>query len=167
MSSAELHSEFLPACGSNFCSKVTPKRPSRSNTLFPHQPRSVRLQGAFRSQIPPSSQPEKNVVRKPPSCTMHRALRSVPASSESNAAQNNEELRRSAAAVAAQGGVYPPLEPIRAVAAGGGRPPPRLVTCCCWGGSTPPKPVGACCGSVLRGDPYEELYKDPSRMLSI
>ena len=126
MSSAELHSEFLPACGSNFCSKVTPKRPSRSNTLFPHQPRSVRLQGEFRSQIPPSSQPEKNVVRKPPSCTMHRALRSVPASSESNAAQNNEELRRSAAAVASQGGVYPPLEPIRAVAAGGGRPPPGL-----------------------------------------
>ena len=108
MSSAELHSEFLPACGSNFCSKVTPKRPSRSNTLVPHQPRSVRLQAAFRSQIRPSSQPEKKVVRKPPSCTMHRALRSVPASSESNATQNNEELRRSAAAVAAQGGVYPP-----------------------------------------------------------
>ena len=157
MSSAELHSEFLPACGSNFCSKVTPKRPSRSNTLFPHQPRSVRLQAAFRSQIPPKLPARKNVVRKPPSCTMHRALRSVPASSESNAAQNNEELRRSAAAVAAQGGVYPPLEPIRAVAAGGGRPPPGLWPAAAGGGSTPPRPVGACCGSVLRGDPYEEV----------
>ena len=118
-----MHSEFLPACGSNFCSKVTPKRPSRSNTLFPNQPRSVLLQVAFRSQIPPSSQPEKNVVRKPPSCTMHRALRSVPASSESNAAQNNEELRRSAAAVAAQGGVYPPWSQSELLLLGGVDPP--------------------------------------------
>ena len=163
MSSAELHSEFLPACGSNFCSKVTPKRPSRSNTLFPHQPRSVRLQGAFRSQIPPSSQPEKNVVRKPPSCTMHRALRSVPASSESNAAQNNEELRRSAAAVAAQGGVYPPLEPIRAVAAGGGRPPPRLVTCCCWGGLPPRGLLGPAAAAFWVETLMKRFYKGASR----
>ena len=62
MSSAELHSEFLPACGSNFCSKVTPKRPSRSNTLFPHQPRSVRLQAAFRSQIPPKLPARKKML---------------------------------------------------------------------------------------------------------
>ena len=163
MSSAELHSEFLPACGSNFCSKVTPKRPSRSNTLFPHQPRSVRLQGAFRSQIPPSSQPEKNVVRKPPSCTMHRALRSVPASSESNAAQNNEELRRSAAAVAAQGGVYPPLEPIRAVAAGGGRPPPGLWPAAAGGGLPPRGLLGPAAAAFWVETLMKRFYKGASR----
>ena len=87
---------------------------------------------------------------------MHRALRSVPASSESNAAQNNEELQRSAAAVAAQGGVYPPLEPIRAVAAGG-VDPPQACDLLLLGGVYPPRPVGPVAAAFWGGDPYEEV----------
>ena len=104
-----------------------PKAPIPKQYFIPTSAKKCPSAGGFSLPDPPQAPSQKkNVVRKPPSCTMHRALRSVPASSESNAAQNNEELRRSAAAVAAQGGVYPPLEPIRAVAAGGGRPPPGL-----------------------------------------
>ena len=152
MSSAELHSEFLPARGSNFCSKVTPKRPSRSNTLFPHQPRSVRLQAAFRSQPIQKKMLFANHPHAPCivlSDQFQHLLKAMLLKTTRNCSDLLLQLLH-------KGGSTPPWSQSELLLLGG-VDPPQACDLLLLGGVYPPRPVGPVAAAFWGGDPYEEV----------